>query len=120
MKLNCCPQLPLPPPCHGWLYEEYSRLSLPSERKKYGNVFDLNHLLTFVFRQQFLRVRYSLGVVTCIMGPTKAATIFGVKRWVAKYWRQKIMDPTFHPGPWGGFRYKKTVITGHLIIYLGH
>jgi len=38
------------------------------------------------------------------MGPTKAATIFGVKRWVAKYWKQKIDDPFFHPGPWGGFR----------------
>lgn len=41
-----------------------------------------------------------------MLGDAKAARLHHVGAHVAKYWRLKITDTNFHPGPWGGFEYR--------------
>jgi hypothetical protein len=56
-------------------------------------------------RYWWLKQRRALGIAALIFGDSHASRLFLEGRWVAKYWRRKVCDPSFHPGQWGGFRY---------------
>ncbi|ELR15987.1 uncharacterized protein ACA1_221630 [Acanthamoeba castellanii str. Neff] len=48
---------------------------------------------------------YAIGAFALEHGCSAASTAFGVSRNVARYWRTKLLDPTFHPRPWGRSEY---------------
>lgn len=56
-------------------------------------------------RNNFLLLHWRLGLYATEVGPTVAARVFGVSRAVAKYWKQRVLDPTYHSDTWGGARY---------------
>lgn len=49
-----------------------------------------------------------VGQLAREFGPTRAAELAGMPdergRKVAEYWREKVNNPMFHPGAWGGRR----------------
>jgi hypothetical protein len=53
------------------------------------------------FRMKF---GYALGRLALEVGPSRAARQLGVSRQVSEYWRDKVLDPSFHPLPHGGRR----------------
>ena len=59
-----------------------------------------------VERYHDLRLQFGafLGRTAASMGPSEAARLAGVTVKMARYWRDKVLDPTFHPGSWGGHR----------------
>ncbi len=59
-----------------------------------------------VERRHQLRLRYGLflGRIANDVGVRKAARRAGVSPQVASYWKQKVVNPGFHPRTWGGTR----------------
>lgn len=56
-------------------------------------------------RQQFLRANLAMGFLAQLRGCAFAGRVFQKSRQLARYWRRRVLDPTFHPGAWGGLRY---------------
>lgn len=52
----------------------------------------------------------TLCASTLAVGDTAVATTFNVMPRTAKYWCQKIVNPSFHPHPYGGFEYQYIII----------
>lgn len=57
------------------------------------------------YHQERQRRRMDLGRVAHEFGPTVAARLFGTTPTVAAYWKKKLLNPEFHAGTWGGFRF---------------
>ncbi|KAL6044044.1 hypothetical protein QOT17_023531 [Balamuthia mandrillaris] len=51
--------------------------------------------------------RVQLGFLALLHGPTYAAKQFGCSSGTACYWRDKLLDPSYHHGSWGGHRFQK-------------
>ena len=63
------------------------------------------NLFSFMTKQSKLaHQRRQLGQYAASEGIRKAARVFGVSPGTARYWKLKILNPTFHPSTLGGNR----------------
>jgi len=53
-----------------------------------------------------------------VNGPAKTCKIFTTTRPIAKYWREKVLNPNLHSGKWGGSREHKYTKEDHLKIQM--
>ncbi len=53
---------------------------------------------------EFLNLRIAAGRLALLVGNAEAALIVGVKKWVAKYWKNKLLNGENVTWRWGGSR----------------
>lgn len=57
-------------------------------------------------REFYLR-RACGGTAALAYSPKLVLATTNLSRHQVRYWMQKVVDPSFHPGKWGGYRYSK-------------
>jgi hypothetical protein len=60
-----------------------------------------------VAERRYEQLKASVAVSSLSIGPTAAGRQHGQTRKFAEYHENKLVDPTFHSGTWGGSRNRK-------------
>lgn len=70
------------------------------------------------FRGDYIIRRRYAGALAVRVGIAKAARCTGLPQYIVQYWRDKFLDPSYHPKSWGGrYRQHRFQVAIHIALF---